>query len=138
MPQIYDTIARSGVCAVSGAIAGSIVGGIFGSVYALAGSPHAPNVPVLWKIALGLSVFAWLIVVVMVGIFGNYGVLNAAVKALVTSLVTGVVTVWLIYLLHIGFAGTLLGWLVGFLIGRFFCKMCSTYQTGGATNGVKA
>lgn len=138
MPQIYNTIARSGVCAVSGAIAGSIVGGIFGTVYALAGSPHAPNVSVVWEISLGLSVFAWLIVTVIVGVFGNYGVLNSAVKALVTSLVTGVVTVWLIYLLHIGFIGMLLGWLVGFFIGRFFCRRCSANQTGGATNGVKA
>jgi hypothetical protein len=138
MPQIYNTIARSGVCAVSGAIAGSIVGGIFGLVYALAMSPRAPNLSVLWEIAFGLSVFAWLIVVVIVGVFGNYGVLNTALKALVPSLLTGVVTVWLIYLLHLGFAGMLLGWLVGFLIGRFFCKACSAYQAGGATNGVKA
>jgi len=131
MTQIFNTIARSGVCAVSGAIAGAIVGGLFGLVYGLAGSPAAPTLSLVWWVALGLSIFAWLIVLVIVGIFGNYGVLKIAIQALGTSLVTGIITVWVIYAFHVGFCGMLLGWLIGFLIGRSFCAMCSAYQKRG-------
>jgi hypothetical protein len=133
MNWLSNTIARSGICAVSGAIAGAIVGYFFGLPYALAGSPHVPAVSWLWWVALGLSVFAWLVLLVIVGIFGNYGVVRIAVWALGTSLVTGILTVWAIYVLHIGFFGALLGWLIGFFVGKSFCAMCAAYQNRGTS-----
>jgi hypothetical protein len=130
MTWLYNAIARSGVCSVSGAIAGAFVGGVFGLVYSLTGSPPVPGFSLLWEIAVGLSVVAWLIVLVVVGILGNYGVLRIAVQAFVTSMVTGVLTVWLIYGLNAGLYGMLLGWLLGFAVGRALCSMCFSYQGG--------
>ena len=71
------------------------------------------------------------VLLVIVGIFGNYGVVRIAVWALGTSLVTGIITVWAIYVLHIGFFGTLLGWLIGFFVGKSFCTICTAYQNRG-------
>ncbi len=127
MSTFYNLVARSGVCAVSGAIAGAIVGGIFGMVYLLAGSPAIPAAGLL-AMAVGLSLFAWAAVLIIVGVFGNYGVVPVAPRALVTCLLAGLITVWVIYATHSGGYGTLLGWIVGFMIGRSLCVACSSAQ----------
>lgn len=132
MNRISAALSRAGICAVTGAIAGAIVGGLFGMAHALAGSPPPPAPLLLWQIAIGLSIVAWLLVLLIVGVFGNYGVVTIAARALVTSLVTGILTVWLIALLRAGVYGMLLGWLVGFLVGRLFCAMCSRYTLRGS------
>ncbi len=132
MNHLSAAIAGSGVCAVTGAIAGSIVGGLFGLAHGLAGSPPAPAASQLWQIAIGLSLVAWALVLLIVGVFGNYGVLAIAARALVTTLVTGIISVWLIALLGAGLLGMLLGWLVGFAVGRALCSACSRYGLRGA------
>jgi hypothetical protein len=112
---------------VSGAIAGAIVGGIFGLLYLLARSPRLPT-SVVWGMAFGLSLFAWLAVLIIVGVFGNYGIVNVAPRALVTCILAGVITVWVIYAAHAGGYGTLFGWIIGYLIGRFLCRACADMQ----------
>ena len=131
MGSIYNFVAKSGVCAASGAIAGAIVGGLFGLVYVLAASPMIPPT-LLFEISAGLSLAAWVAVLLIVGVFGNYGVVTIAARALVTCLLTGIITVWVIYLAHAGGYGTLLGWIVGFLIGKTLCAACSRAQQGEA------
>lgn len=96
-------------------------------VHFLVGSPPAPSPTFIWQIALALSLVAWLIVLVVVGLFGNYGVLRIAAQALVTAILTGTLTVWAIYSLHVGWCGMLLGWLVGFVVGKCLCLMCFRY-----------
>jgi hypothetical protein len=131
MNRFYNFVANSGVCAVSGAIAGAIVGSLFGLVFVLAKSPAIPAT-VLFGIALGLSLFAWLVVLLIVGVFGNYGVVTIAARALVTCLLAGIITVALIYVGHAGGYGTPLGWIVGFLIGKLLCAACSRALGGQA------
>ncbi len=129
MRPLYNAISRSGVCAVSGAIAGAIVGGLFGLIDAFVGTPVF-SVRLIVEMAIGLSLFAWLVVLVLVGVFGNYGAIAIAGRALFTCLATGVVTFALIYALHAGLFGMLIGWIVGFLIGKALCAICSAAQQG--------
>ena len=128
MNRLYNLIATSGVCAVSGAIAGSFVGGLFGLVEAVTiGAPSMP-MALLLEIALGLSLVAWVVVLLIVGVFGNYGAVAIAIKALATCLIAGLLSVVLIHFAHAGLFGMLLGWVVGFLVGKFLCAACSASQ----------
>ena len=121
---LYGLIATAGICAVSGAIAGSFVGGVFGLAEYVTASLSLPSV-VLLGIALGLSLIAWLVVLTIVGVFGNYGVRAIASRAFVTTCITGILTVFLVYATHAGLAGLLLGWVIGFLVGRALCAYCA-------------
>jgi hypothetical protein len=123
MNQLYGFISRSGICAVSGAIAGAIVGGLFGLIQLATSYPTLPRAVFLGAV-LGLVLFAWLIVLLVVGVFGNYGVGAIARQSLVTSSVTGIITVIVIQTTRVALAGMLLGWLVGFGVGKLLCRMC--------------
>jgi len=125
MTRLYQFISTAGICAVSGAIAGAFVGGLFGSVAFMAANPTIPA-SLLIKIAIALSLVAWIFVLVIVGVFGNYGVLTIAGQSFVTSVITGIVTVLLAYATHAGLFGMLLGWVVGFLVGKALCALCSS------------
>ena len=127
MSKLYRFIATSGICAVSGAIAGAFVGGVLGLVEFVTANPQLPG-PVVLGVAVGLSVIAWLVVLTLVGVFGNYGVLMIARKSLVTTGITGILTVLLVHAIHAGLTGMLLGWIIGFLVGRTLCAFCLTSE----------
>lgn len=131
MSKLYRFIATAGICAVSGAIAGAFVGGVFGLVEFVTAHPHLPSV-VLLGVAVGLSLIAWLVVLTIVGVFGNYGVLAIASPSLVTTGITGVLTVLLVHATNAGLAGMLLGWIIGFLVGRMLCTFCSASERRAA------
>jgi hypothetical protein len=131
MTRLYQFVSTAGICAVSGAIAGAIVGGLFGLVWFLANHP-AVHHPQLLGTAIGLSLAAWLAVLVIVGGFGNYGVLAILGQSFVTCLVTGVLTVLLIYTTRAGLFGMLLGWVMGFLVGKAFCRLCDAPERNTA------
>lgn len=67
---------------------------------------------------------AWVAVLFIVAVFGNYGAMAIAAQALVTSLLSGLVTVLVIHATHAGLFGMLLGWIIGFLIGKILCALC--------------
>jgi len=123
MSTLYRLIATSGVCAVSGAIAGAVVGGLFGLIQIATGYPTVPRAVFVGAV-LGLILFAWLLVLLVTGVFGNYGVGAIAGQSLVTSSFTGTITVLAIQVAHLGLAGMLLGWLVGFGVGKLLCRIC--------------
>jgi hypothetical protein len=127
MSTLYRFISTAGICAASGAIAGAFVGGVFGLVEFATANPPLPRL-VLLGVAVGLSLFAWLVVLAIVGVFGNYGVRAIASQALVTTGITGILTVFLTHAIHAGLAGMLLGWIIGFLVGKMLCSLCSTSE----------
>lgn len=127
MSRLYGFIATAGICAVSGAIAGAFAGGLFGLVEFVTPNPAFPR-PVLLAIAVGLSLIAWLGVLVIVGMFGNYGVLAIASRSLVTCVATGILTVLLVHATNAGLAGMLLGWILGFVVGKAFCQLCTAVE----------
>jgi hypothetical protein len=120
---LYRFIASAGICAVSGAIAGAFVGGVFGLVRFVSPQVQIP-LAVLLVVAITLSLLAWLVVLTIVGVFGNYGVRAIAGRALVTTGISGILTVLLANAMHAGLAGMLLGWVIGFLVGRALCAAC--------------
>ena len=131
MSRLYRFISTAGICAVSGAIAGAFVGGLFGLVAFMAANPPIPRT-VLIEIAIGLSLVAWVVVLVVVGVFGNYGALTIAGQSFVTSVITGIITVLLVYATRAGLSGMLLGWVIGFLVGKALCAWCYASQRRAA------
>jgi len=127
MSTLYKFMSKAGVCAVSGTIAGAFAGGLFGLVEFVAQNQPMPSL-VLIGFAIGLSVLAWLVVLTIVGVFGNYGVIAIARQSLVTSGITGLLTVFLVYATRAGLFGMLLGWIIGFLVGKALCTMCGASQ----------
>ena len=127
MSRLYQFLSRAGICAVSGAIAGAVVGGLFGLVEFAGAHPSLPRLALI-GVAIGLSLFAWLVVLSIVGVFGNYGALTIAGQSLVTSLIVGILTVFLVYAIRAGLFGMLLGWIVGFLVGKMLCALCDLSQ----------
>jgi hypothetical protein len=123
MSTLRGLISNSGICAVSGSIAGAFVGGVFGLLQVATGYPTLTRAGFL-LVAIALVLVAWLLVLVIVGVFGNYGVLTNAGQSLVTTGFTGTITALLIQATHAGLAGMLLGWLVGFAVGKLLCRMC--------------
>src|SRR5262249_11049954 len=97
MNRLYRFMSTAGICAVSGTIAGAIVGGLFGLLEFVAQNQPMPR-PLLLGFAIGLSLFAWVIVLTIVGVFGNYGAIAIAKQSLVTSAITGILTVFFVNL----------------------------------------
>lgn len=128
MNALLGFVSSSGICAVSGSIAGAFVGGVFGLLQVATGYPTLPRAGLL-LVAIALVLVAWVFVLVIVGVFGNYGVLANAGQSLVTSGLTGIITVLLIQASQAGLAGMLLGWLVGFAVGKLLCRMCVATET---------
>lgn len=124
MGGIFRYMTTQGICAVSGAIAGAFVGGVFGLVEFVTANFPLSHLTLL-IVAVGLSLIAWLVVLIIVGVFGNYGVRAIASRSFVTTGVTGFLTVLLVYTSHAGLAGMLLGWIVGFLVGKMLCALCA-------------
>ena len=127
MNTLSQFISKAGVCAVSGTIAGAFAGGLFGLFEFVAQNQAMPR-PVLIGFAIGLSVLAWIVVLTIVGVFGNYGVIAIARQTLVTSGITGLLTVFLVYATRADRFGILLGWIIGFLVGKALCKLCDAPQ----------
>src|SRR5688572_29153484 len=131
MSGLYRFIATAGICAVTGTIGGAFVGGVFGLVEFVTTNPALPRL-VLLGVAVGLSLIAWLVVLTIVGVFGNYGVLAIASRSFVSTGITGILTVLLVHATHAGLAGMLLGWILGFLVGRSLCVLCSASERRAA------
>ena len=127
MSRLYRFVAASGICAVSGAIAGAFAGGLFGLVEFVTPNPAFPPA-LLLAVAFGLSLIAWLGILVIVGVLGNYGVMAIARQSLVTTGITGILTVLLVHATDAGLAGRLLGWLIGFLVGKALCQLCTVSE----------
>src|SRR6267378_4451438 len=96
MNRLYGLVSKAGICAASGAIAGAFVGGLFGLFEVVSGNP--PLTPsLLLGIAIGLALVSWVVVLVIVGVFGNYGAIAIAGQSLVTCGITGILTVLFVY-----------------------------------------
>jgi len=122
-------LSRAGICAITGALAGSFTGTVFGLALAVAPGHHV----VAWQaLAVGaaLGLIAWVGVLCLLLAMGHYLLSSVLKPSLVTCLVVSVVTAWLVNLIHRPGLGMLIGWIVGFLIGRLFCAACAARAIG--------
>jgi uncharacterized membrane protein len=115
-------LARLGVCPVVGGAAGAIAGGLTGLVQV----EHAGDFSTRDILVLGLlaGAFVWLLALLVIGLWHRYGVRAIFLPALVTSLLSALLAVWVNDLVdRPGFAG-LIGLVLGLLVGLLLCWLC--------------
>lgn len=119
----FIAIWRHNLCAVTGAIAGGLTGMVFGLLLiSNAGAPIAASE--LLAIALLLAFVAWLMVLLVVGVWLHYGLTAVAAPALVTTVITALITVAIAYAVKFPYLATLIGLAVGTLVGALLCRLC--------------
>jgi|SRR5215831_15014230 len=111
------------ICSLVGAIIGSIAGFLFGMLQSQAGLPIFPMIDVL-RIGLLLAILGWLIVLVVVGIWLRYGAPAIALQALVNGILTAVLTVYANNLIRQPVWATIIGLVIGILVGLILCWYC--------------
>jgi hypothetical protein len=128
----FLTIWRRSLCAVTGAIAGGIVGMIVGLFQAA--MPVVLAMPEILRLTLILGGFAWLVILLIVGVWLHYGAVAIALPSLITTLITAFLTVYLANKLQVALLAVWLGLVVGTLVGLLLCRLCRmpTYTTGRA------
>ena len=117
------------LCALGGGIAGAVSGGLFGIV--LEGYP-AHTLPLLSQLQAGLllGVVAWIVLLIVIGVWLHYGLGQIAAQAFVNAMITSVLTVLLAYAIHLPWLATIIGMLVGILVGTILCSFCRRWARG--------
>lgn len=128
----FLTIWRRSLCAASGAIAGGIVGLLVGLFQAA--MPGVIPLPDVVRAALILGLFAWLVILLIVGVWLHYGAGAIALSSLVTTLLTSLLTVYLANKIQLPVLAVWIGILVGTLVGYLLCRVCGEprYAVGRA------
>ncbi len=124
MNNLSICLSRLGPCALCGSIAGGGAGFVFGLTQF--GLPTAP-IPTHAAIAVGilLGFLAYLGILLFIGVLGNFGVRALLLPALITCLLAGLVTVVVVNRLDAQLFSTLIGWILGAIVGRLLCYSCS-------------
>lgn len=133
----FLTIWRRSLCAVSGAIAGGFIGLIIG--LAQAQSPLVLTMSQVVQAAVILGLLAWLVLLLIVGVWLHYGVSAIGLPSLVTSLLTSLLTVYLANKVQISLLAVFIGLLAGTLVGFALCRLCGApkYAEGGPYYGMR-
>jgi hypothetical protein len=123
-------------CSVVGGLIGVIVGTLMGlSEHVLA--PTVPPVAVIFTNSLLPALAAWIVVMIVVGVWLHYGLAQIAVPAAVNAVITSFLTVWLNLIIQLPWLATLLGLLIGILVGLILCQFCRPVSkaAGRLSNG---
>jgi hypothetical protein len=114
---------RLSFCALNGALIGALAGFLFGALLLEHGS-HTFTPAELLQIALLLALICWFVVLVIVGLWLHYGASAIAWPLLLNALLTCVFTVWFNNLIRIPELATIVGLLVGLIVGSLLCRFC--------------
>jgi|SRR5579863_1152232 len=120
--RLTGWLGRQGICAIVGAIAGAFTGAIFGLW--LAAMTHSVLVGQALAVGLVLGLIAWMGILFLLLAMGHYSLSSVLIPSLVTCVVASVVTALSVNAVHHPDEGVLMGWILGFLIGRLFCAAC--------------
>jgi hypothetical protein len=127
------TLWSRSLCAASGALAGGFAGAVLG----LLQTP--PNAIVLsaaqaLRVGLVLGLVGWLLILLVIGVWFHYGVGTIAGPALVNAILSALLTVLLCEALHVPILDALIGLLAGTLVGWILCLLCGRFENvKGAT-----
>jgi hypothetical protein len=116
-------LSRQGICALCGSIAGSFTGFVFGLAHA-ASPMFDPTVKQAVIVGMALGLLAWVGILFFIGVLADYGVWQIFWQTFVNSELTSIITVLVIRAVHAKSAGMLIGWVIGFLVGRALCAAC--------------
>jgi hypothetical protein len=117
-------LSYSGICAVTGSLAGSFTGLIFGLTLLPAPANGVPSGFAL-AVGAGLGILAWGVVMFLLVMMGRYRFDEVFFPSLFTCIVVSILTALIVNALHSPFAGMLIGWVLGYLVGRAFCALCT-------------
>ena len=112
-------------CSRSGALAG-LVAGFFCALALLQLAETPVSIPAadLFKGGLALGLLAWVVLLLVVGVWLRYGLRQVALFALIISVITAVFTVFINYAIQIPVLAVPIGLLVGILVGLLLCWFC--------------
>jgi hypothetical protein len=114
---------RFSFCAIAGSTVGSLAGLILGIL-------QTEFSGVAWQditlVAALLAAFCWVVLMLIAGIWLNYGVLSIALPSLVNAIITTLAVAYANNLLGQPILAPLIGTLLGLLIGSLLCMLCST------------
>jgi hypothetical protein len=91
--------------------------------------PTVPPVGVIFTNSLLLAFVAWIVVMIVLGVWLHYGLSQIAVPAAVNAIITSFLTVWLNLIIQLPWLAPLLGILVGLILCRF-CRPVSKARRG--------
>jgi hypothetical protein len=114
---------RLTLCPVIGGIAGAFVGMVFGLVQ-LGHSSEDLSAIGLLAVAMIAGGSAWGIILVVVGLWLHYGARAIAFPALVTVLITAVLTVYANHALQLPAVAGLVGVAIALVVGFLLCLLC--------------
>ena len=123
MSRLMGWLSQQGICAITGSLAGSFSGGIFGLWLA---TMPAHGVLARQALVIGgaLGLIAWFGILFLLLASSQYALHTILIPSLVTSLVASIATAVVLNAIHLSDEGILIGWILGFLIGRLFCAAC--------------
>lgn len=111
------------LCAAAGGIAGGLSGFVIALLQIMHGSALLLPATEYWRTVLLLTLLAWVIVLVLIGIMLRYGIAPIALPSLFTCFITVVLTVWLVEKIHLPAVAVILGIVIGTVIGLMLCRV---------------
>ncbi len=116
---------RRSLCAVSGAIAGGLAGTVMGLVQA--DKSFTLTAAEAFRVGLLLGAAGWVVLLIVIGLWFHYGLAQVAWPALVNTMITCILTVFVCRALHIPYLDTIIGVLIGTLVGYLLCLLCGRF-----------
>jgi len=120
---------RLNLCALSGALSGAATGFFFGLLQfhlEAEGLPLSGSEIVVVALLLGL--LGWVTVLVVVGVWLRYKMQAIALPALINAVLTSVLTVYVSNVIQLPALASLVGLLIGILVGAIFCWLCAVLE----------
>lgn len=117
---------RHSLCAVTGAIVGAFSGMMMG----LLQSPRQPPVLTMGdvvKTGLILGVAGWIGMLVVLAAWLHYRLSQIAGPALVNSLLSAILTVFVCNIVRFSVIDSILGVFIGTLVGWLLCRVCGKF-----------
>jgi hypothetical protein len=116
------------LCAASGALAGGFTGSVLGL---LLSPPNAITLTASEALRAGviLGLVGWVIILLVVGAWLHYGISQIAAPSLVNAMLSAILTVFVCRAVHFPIADTVLGLMVGTLVGWILCQLCGRFET---------
>jgi uncharacterized membrane protein len=80
-----------------------------------------------FRVGLLLGAVGWVVLLIVVGLWFHYGMAQVAWPALVNAMITCILTVFVCRTLDLAYLDTILGVLIGTLVGYALCLLCGRF-----------
>ncbi len=118
---------RRSLCAVSGALCGGFAGMVMGFYQSKPGAGTLTPVQAL-QVGLALGFVGWVMLLVVIGAWLHYGTSAIALPALLNAMLSSILTVFACNALKFPIIDTVLGLVMGTLVGWLLCRLCDRWE----------